>query len=51
MRKLAADPAFQQLIGRTGSPLAYLDADDFARYWSNDVRVMTEAVQRIGRVE
>ncbi len=51
MRKLSADPAFQQTIGRTGSPLAYLDADDFARYWSDDVRVMSEAVRRIGRVE
>lgn len=51
LRKLSADPAFQQAIGRTGSPLAYLDADDFARYWSDDVKLMTEAVQRIGRVE
>ena len=51
MRRLSTDPAFQQLIGRTGSPLAYLDADEFARYWSNDVKVMTEVVQRIGRVE
>jgi len=50
-RKLAADPAFQQMVGRTGSPLEFLDADEFARYWAADVKAMTGVVQRIGKVE
>jgi tripartite-type tricarboxylate transporter receptor subunit TctC len=51
VRKLAADPSFQQSILRTGSPLAYMDADEFGRYWSGDIKTMTEVVRRIGRVE
>jgi tripartite-type tricarboxylate transporter receptor subunit TctC len=51
MNKLAADPAFQQAIARTGSPLAYQDADAFASYWSADIKTMTQVVQRIGRVD
>jgi tripartite-type tricarboxylate transporter receptor subunit TctC len=51
IRTLAADAAFQQSIARTGSPLDYLDADDFARYWAGDVTTMTEVVQRIGKIE
>jgi tripartite-type tricarboxylate transporter receptor subunit TctC len=51
MDKLAAEPAFQKMILATGSPLAYQDAEEFARYWSRDVQTMTQVVQRIGRVE
>ena len=51
MSTLAADAAFQQTILRTGSPLKYLDAPDFGKYWSADVSTMTEVVRRIGKVE
>jgi tripartite-type tricarboxylate transporter receptor subunit TctC len=51
VRKLAADPSFQDAILRTGSPLAYMDADEFTAYWSNDIKTMTEVVKRIGRIE
>jgi tripartite-type tricarboxylate transporter receptor subunit TctC len=50
-RKVAADPAVVQTIGRAGSPIEYLDAPEFQAYWNADAKVMTEAVRRIGKVE
>jgi len=50
-RKVAADPAVQQTITTAGSPLAYLDAPEFQAYWDADAAVMTQAVQRIGKLE
>jgi tripartite-type tricarboxylate transporter receptor subunit TctC len=51
MRKLLTDPALQQTILNAGSPIAYLDAPQFAAYWKTDAQVMTEAVKRIGKLE
>jgi tripartite-type tricarboxylate transporter receptor subunit TctC len=50
-RKVAADPAVVQTIGRAGSPIAYLDQAEFQSYWASDAKVMTDAVRKIGKVE
>ena len=50
-KKVAADPAVVQTIGRAGSPIEYLDAPDFQTYWDADAKLMTEAVRRIGKVQ
>ncbi len=50
-RKAAQDPAVIQVINKAGSPVEYLDAPEFQTYWDADARRMTEAVNRIGKVE
>jgi tripartite-type tricarboxylate transporter receptor subunit TctC len=50
-RKVAADPAVQQIIATAGSPLAYQDAPEFQAYWNDDAAVMVQAVRRIGKIE
>ena len=50
-RKAATDPAVVQVINKAGSPVEYLDAPEFQAYWDADARRMTEAVNRIGKVE
>jgi tripartite-type tricarboxylate transporter receptor subunit TctC len=51
MQRLSGDPAFQQMIQNTGSPLDYLDALAFTRYWAEDVAKMKELAQHIGRID
>ena len=51
VRKVATDPSVQQTVLRTGRPIEYLDAPDFADYWQKDVQAMTAVVNLIGRVE
>ncbi len=50
-RKVAADPAVVNIIGRAGSPIEYLDAPEFQTYWDSDAALMVEAVRAIGKVE
>ena len=50
-RKAGSDPMVQQVIATAGSPLAYLDAPEFQAYWDADAALMTQAVQKIGKVE
>jgi tripartite-type tricarboxylate transporter receptor subunit TctC len=50
-RKVAMDAKVVETISRAGSPLAYQDAPEFQAYWDADARLMTTAVQKIGRVE
>jgi tripartite-type tricarboxylate transporter receptor subunit TctC len=50
-RQAAADPKVQQVIGNAGSPILYLDAPDFQRFWDADIGRMVEAVRSIGRVD
>jgi tripartite-type tricarboxylate transporter receptor subunit TctC len=50
-RKAAADTQVVATIGRAGSPIEYLDAPEFQRYWDADAAVMVEAVKKIGKVE
>ena len=50
-RKAGSDPMVQQVIATAGSPLAYLDAPEFQTYWDADAALMTQAVQKIGKVE
>jgi tripartite-type tricarboxylate transporter receptor subunit TctC len=47
----ANDPKVVQTIGAAGSPVLYLDAPDFSRYWSTDAAKMAAVIQQIGRIE
>lgn len=51
LRNVAADPGVQQTVLRAGSPIDYMDAPAFAAYWQQDAKLMTDAVQKIGRLE
>jgi len=47
----ANDPKVVQTIAAAGSPMLYLDAPEFGRYWSEDAAKLAGVVQQIGRVE
>jgi tripartite-type tricarboxylate transporter receptor subunit TctC len=49
--RVAVDPGVVAVINKAGSPIEYLDAPEFQRYWDADAAVMVEAVRRIGKVE
>ncbi len=49
--KVAADATVRQVIAKAGSPIEYLDAPEFQRYWDVDAAEMTRAVRAVGKVE
>lgn len=51
MKKIVAQPALQQTFASLGSPIDYMDAPEFARYWQADAQRVQAAVRRIGKVD
>ena len=51
VRKAVDDPDFKSTMQKIDSPIQYLDAPEFAKYWANDAKRLAEAVKAVGRVE
>jgi tripartite-type tricarboxylate transporter receptor subunit TctC len=49
--KAVQDPEFKNTMDKLGSPVVYLDAPEFEKFWAADAKRLTDAIQRIGRVE
>jgi tripartite-type tricarboxylate transporter receptor subunit TctC len=50
-KNAANDVKVRQVIGNAGSPMMYLDAPEFQKYWDTDVAKMAATVKVIGKVE
>ncbi len=50
-RQAVADPEFTGAMAKLETPIHYLDAEEFQRFWDRDARVLAEGVRRVGRVE
>jgi tripartite-type tricarboxylate transporter receptor subunit TctC len=50
-RQAAADPDFKAAMEKLSTPVAYLDAPEFQKFWADDARRLAEAVRRVGRIE
>ena len=50
-RKAVSDAEFRNAMAKIETPIYYLDAPEFQKFWDKDAKMLGEAVQRIGRVE
>jgi tripartite-type tricarboxylate transporter receptor subunit TctC len=50
-RQAVHDPQFKATMAAIETPIAYLDAPEFQKFWDKDAKRLTEVVQRIGRIE
>ena len=51
VRKAVDDPDFKATMVKIDSPIQYLDAPEFAKYWAADAKRLAEAVKAVGRVD
>jgi tripartite-type tricarboxylate transporter receptor subunit TctC len=51
VREAVADAAFKSAMDKVGTPVSYLDAPQFKRFWDADAARLRTAVEKIGRVE
>ena len=51
VRQAVQDPEFKLAMAKIETPVSYLDAPEFQKFWANDAKVLGEAVRRIGRIE
>jgi len=50
--KQAVDAAeFKAAMEKLQTPIAYLDAPDFQKFWDKDAKMLTDAIKRIGKIE
>ena len=50
-KKAVEDADFRTAMARVNSPIQYLDAPEFAKYWAADAKRLAEVVRVIGKVE
>jgi len=49
-KQVANDPAIQAKVLAAGSPIEYMDAPEFQKYWDADDATLVKAVKAIGKV-
>ncbi|MGA0024951.1 MAG: Bug family tripartite tricarboxylate transporter substrate binding protein [Burkholderiales bacterium] len=50
VRKGVADPDFQGQMKKINSPIKYMDAPEFAKYWDSDAKRLAGMVKIVGKV-
>ncbi len=50
-RAAAVDPRFVAAMATVETPIQYLDAPEFQRFWEADAQKLGEAVRRVGKLE
>jgi len=51
MRQVVQDPGFKAAMDKLQTPISYLDAPEFQKFWDKDAKMLAQAIQRVGRVE
>ena len=51
VRNAVSDPDFRGAMDKVATPIAYLDAPEFQKYWDQDARRLAVALEKIGKVE
>jgi tripartite-type tricarboxylate transporter receptor subunit TctC len=42
---------FKSAMEKLQTPIAYLDAPEFQKFWDKDAKMLADAIKRIGKVE
>jgi len=51
VRAAVNDPEFKATMEKLQTPVSYLDAPEFKKFWDKDAAMLAAAVKRVGRVE
>ena len=51
VREAATSAEFHAAMEKVSTPVAYLDAPEFQKYWERDAARLKTALEKIGRVE
>ena len=51
MKQVVQEPEFKDAMTKLETPIAYMDAPEFQKFYEKDAKMLTEATRRIGRVE
>jgi tripartite-type tricarboxylate transporter receptor subunit TctC len=50
-RQAVEDAEFKSIMAKIETPIHYLDAPEFQKFWDKDAAMLAAAVKRVGKVE
>ena len=51
VRQAVNDPAFKTAMEKLQTPVAYMDAPEFQKFWDKDAKMLADAIKRMGKIE
>jgi len=51
VRQAVEDSEFKGAMAKLETPIAYMDAPEFQKFWDKDARMLADAIKRVGRIE
>jgi tripartite-type tricarboxylate transporter receptor subunit TctC len=51
VRQALQEPDFNAAMEKLQTPVAYLDAPEFQKFWDKDAKMLADAIKRVGRIE
>jgi len=51
VRQAVKHPEFTASMDKLQTPIAYLDAPEFQKFWDKDAKMLADAIRRVGKVE
>jgi len=51
VRQAVQDPDFKTAMVKLQTPVAYLDAPEFQKFWDKDAKMLADAIKRVGKIE
>ncbi len=51
VRQAVQDPDFKAAMAKIETPIAYLDAPEFQKFWDKDAKMLADAIKRVGKIE
>ena len=51
VRAAVQDPEFRRAMSKLETPIAYLDAREFQKFWDKDAKMLVDAIKRVGKIE
>jgi len=51
LRQAVNDPDFKAAMDKLQTPVAYLDAPEFQKFWDKDAKMLADAIRRVGKIE
>jgi tripartite-type tricarboxylate transporter receptor subunit TctC len=51
VKQAVSTPDFKSAMEKLQTPIAYLDAPEFQKFWDKDAKMLTDAIKRVGKVE
>jgi tripartite-type tricarboxylate transporter receptor subunit TctC len=51
VRAAVQEPEFKSAMAKMETPIAYMDAPEFQKFWDKDAKMLADAIKRVGRIE